>query len=108
MYKLVRDNIPELINAQDGQVADFAEIKNDQFYLKALNSKLIEECNEYLASGNIEELVDVVTVIDYIVAARGMSKEDFKKVYDNKLNNLGGFSNRYLLFIPDTAAKQNK
>lgn len=108
MYKLVRDNIPELINAQDGQVADFAEIKNDQFYLKALNSKLIEECNEYLANGNIEELVDVVTVIDYIVAARGMSKEDFKKVYDNKLNNLGGFSNRYLLFIPDTAAKQNK
>ena len=108
MYKLVRDNIPELINAQDGQVADFAEIKNDQFYLKALNSKLIEECNEYLASGNIEELVDVVTVIDYIVAARGTSKEDFKKMYDNKLNNRGGFSNRYLLFIPDNVAKQNK
>ena len=108
MYKLVRDNIPELINAQDGQVADFAEIKNDQFYLKALNSKLIEECNEYLASGNIEELVDVVTVINYIVAARGMSKEDFKKMYDNKLTNRGGFSNRYLLFIPDTTAKQNK
>ena len=108
MYKLVRDNIPELINAQDGQVADFAEIKNDQFYLKALNSKLIEECNEYLASGNIEELVDVVTVIDYIVAARGTSKEDFKKMCGNKLNNLGGFNKRYLLFLPDNVAKQNK
>ena len=107
MYKLVRDNVPELVNSQDGPVADFAEIKNDEFYLKALNTKLVEECNEYLASGSVEELVDVMTVIKYLIKAK-TTEEEFQKMYDSKLKVRGGFDKRYLMLFPDQGTEQSK
>ena len=58
MFKLIRDNIPELMRVE-GQLLNFAVAQNDEFYVGLLKGKLVEEVNEYLASGDsIEELVD--------------------------------------------------
>lgn len=98
MFKLIRDNIPELIQAE-GKQLDVAAVQNDDFFLALLRSKLIEEVNEYLSSENsIEELVDIKTVLDYLIGNR---QEEFNLVYDGKLKEHGGFEKRYIGFFAD-------
>lgn len=102
MFKLIRDNIPELM-AKEGQTLNYAVAQNDEFYVGLLRGKLIEEVNEYLASGNsIEELVDIKTVLDCLIGDR---EEEFQRVYDEKLKEHGGFEKRYIGFFPDPPAE---
>ena len=42
--KLVRDNIPNIIDSQKGRKANWRILDNEQ-YLQELNKKLIEEAN---------------------------------------------------------------
>ena len=59
--KLVRDRIPEImINKGCKPVT---RILNDEDYLNELNKKILEEVNEYLESGEVEELADVCEVL---------------------------------------------
>lgn len=97
MYKLIRDLIPELIQQTEG-VCNYAEVKNDNFYYALLQDKLIEEVNEYLATGEITELVDIITVIKYIA---DVAKVDLKELYEEKLKTNGGFDKRLVGFFPD-------
>ena len=97
MYKLIRDLIPELIQ-QTERICNYAEVKNDEFYYALLQDKLIEEVNEYLATGEITELVDVITVIKYIA---DVAKVDLKELYEEKLKTNGGFEKRLIAFFPD-------
>jgi predicted house-cleaning noncanonical NTP pyrophosphatase (MazG superfamily) len=97
MYKLIRDLIPELIQQTEG-ICNYAEVKNDEFYYALLQDKLIEEVNEYLATGEITELVDVITVIKYIA---DVAKVDLKELYEEKLKTNGGFEKRLIAFFPD-------
>jgi predicted house-cleaning noncanonical NTP pyrophosphatase (MazG superfamily) len=102
MFKLIRDNIPELM-AKDSQTLNYAVAQNDDFYVGLLRGKLIEEVNEYLASGNsIEELVDIKTVLDCLIGDR---VEEFQRVYDEKLKEHGGFEKRYIGFFQDPPAE---
>ena len=104
MFKLIRDKIPEVI-AEQGMQLNYASAQNDEFFKALLRSKLIEEVNEYLASGDsIEELVDVKTVIDYLIADR---KEEFDQIYEQKLKLRGGFDKKYIGFWPDKATNTN-
>ena len=59
--KLVRDKIPEIIENNN----EFCKtrILNDDEYLVELNKKIKEELNEYLESGEIEELADLEEVL---------------------------------------------
>lgn len=97
MYKLIRDLIPELIQQTEG-ICNYAEVKNDEFYYALLQDKLIEEVNEYLATGEITELVDIITVIKYIA---DVAKVDLKELYEEKLKTNGGFDKRLIAFFPD-------
>ena len=102
MFKLIRDNIPELMRVE-GQPLNFAVAQNDEFYVGLLKGKLIEEVNEYLSSGDsIEELVDIKTVLDCLIGDRAA---DFQRVYDEKLKEHGGFEKRYIGFFPDPPAE---
>ena len=49
MFKLIRDNIPNIVKA-NGEVVDYAIVQNDGFFKALLKNKLIEEVNEYLNS----------------------------------------------------------
>ena len=59
--KLVRDRIPEIIEA-DGKVCT-TEILPDDRYLRMLDAKLDEELAEYQESKSLEELADLLEVV---------------------------------------------
>lgn len=94
--KLVRDKIPEIIK-NNGANAVNTKILNDEEYLKALNTKLIEELNEYLSSGEIEELADLEEVLRAILDAKNTSYSDFEEIRINKVNKRGAFKNKIFL-----------
>lgn len=56
--KLVRDKIPEIIEAEDKEV--YTKKLEEYEYIKELNKKIVEEMNEYLEDNNVEELADIV------------------------------------------------
>ena len=100
MFKLVRDRIPELIQ-EAGQICNYAEVKNKEFYFELLRAKLIEEVNEFWTANSIEELADIRLVIEAIAEALGYTKEQFDAACNSKLETNGGFSNKYIIFLPD-------
>lgn len=93
--KLVRDRIPEVIEAE-GKKAIYEAIDEEHF-LKYLNEKLVEELNEYLESGSVEELADMGEVMHALLEYKGISIEAFQKVRLEKLEKRGGFKKRLLL-----------
>ena len=98
MFKLIRDNIPTIIT-QDGGKINYAAVQDDDFFKGLLRGKLVEELNEYFSSADsLEELVDVVTVINYIIGDR---KPEFDEMYAQKLKEVGGFDRRYIAFFHD-------
>jgi predicted house-cleaning noncanonical NTP pyrophosphatase (MazG superfamily) len=101
MFKLIRDKIPELAKA-DGKVLNYATAENEELYIALLKNKFAEEASEFLASGAVEELADVLTVVNAIIDICGITRDEFNKVYQDKLEKVGGFEKRYIGFFPDT------
>jgi predicted house-cleaning noncanonical NTP pyrophosphatase (MazG superfamily) len=93
--KLVRDKIPEIIEA-DGKKA-VVEVLDMNKCREFLNVKLAEELLEYQESGSIEELADIMEIIYALIDSKGISREQFDKVRMDKLNERGGFKKRLLL-----------
>lgn len=93
--KLVRDNIPNIIE-KDGKKVKTIKL-DDEEYIKALNLKLEEELNEYLETNNIEELVDMVEVIYGILDYNGVSIGEFEKIRKEKAKGKGAFKERIFL-----------
>lgn len=102
MFKLVRDRIPELIQ-NSGQVCNYAEAKNTELFVDLLHAKLVEEVNEFLMSGSVDELVDILLVVETLAEAAGNSKEQFEKLCADKIAERGKFENKYIIFLPDQA-----
>lgn len=103
--KLVRDKIPEIIEAS-GNICR-TRILSDEEYIKMLDEKLNEECSEYQADKNIEELADILEVIYAIAKTKGTSIEELEKVRLEKSEKRGGFDERILLIetVVDEAEK---
>ena len=93
--KLIRDRIPEIIE-KSGKVAVY-ETLQDYEYLEFLNHKLLEEVNEYLESGTVEELADIGEVMYAILAYKHIPQEEFQRVRLEKLATHGGFEKQLLL-----------
>ena len=94
--KLVRDKIPKIIKSR-GVKACNTRILNDKDYLSALNAKLQEEVNEYLSSGEIEELADIEEVLRAILDAKKISYENFESIRITKSKNKGAFREKIFL-----------
>lgn len=94
--KLVRDKIPEIIKSNGAKSVN-TKILNNQEYLTALNTKLQEEINEYLSSGEIEELADIEEVLRAILETKQTSYSDFEQIRQNKVNKRGAFKNKIFL-----------
>lgn len=93
--KLVRDNIPDVIK-NNGEVPIVRILDNEE-YLTELNKKLLEEVNEYLESGSIEELADIEEVIIGILDSKNKSREDLETVRQDKVKKRGAFKSRIYL-----------
>jgi len=93
--KLVRDKIPEIIEAS-GKTCSWEVLLDDE-YVKKLNEKLLEEVNEYIETGSIEELADINEVIKAILEHKGISEEEVEELRLKKLEIRGGFKKRIVL-----------
>lgn len=94
--KLVRDNIPEIIESKWEQA--ITHIADEQEYRKKLGEKLHEEADELFDGTNIiEELADIQEVIYAIAEYKWISKDEIEKIRLEKLEKRWGFNKRIIL-----------
>lgn len=93
--KLVRDRIPEIIEASGAKCK--TEILSDEEYLKMIDAKLDEELAEYHKDQNVEELADLLEVIRAAALARGYTLEELERVRAQKAEKRGNFEKKILL-----------
>ncbi len=94
-HKLVRDKIPELIEAQ-GEKPNY-RILEEAEYKKLLEAKLDEEVEEFHREKNTEELADILEVVLALAQALGCPPEELSDIYHCKHEDRGGFENRVYL-----------
>lgn len=102
--KLVRDQIPQIICA-NGNSCEI-RVLEDREYQKRLEEKLSEELSEYLESGQLEELADLLEVMMALVKAKGSSWQALEQIRTDKLAKRGGFEKKLLL--TSVTRKENK
>jgi predicted house-cleaning noncanonical NTP pyrophosphatase (MazG superfamily) len=93
--KLVRDKIPEIIEAE-GKTAS-TRILSKEEYLEELIKKLGEEYDEFKEARNVEELADLQEVILALADALNISYEQLAKTVSMKALNRGAFKKRIFL-----------
>ncbi|HTP56690.1 MAG TPA: nucleoside triphosphate pyrophosphohydrolase [Candidatus Paceibacterota bacterium] len=93
--KLVRDKVPGRIRA--GGETPKTHVASPAEFRAALRSKLREEVDEYLVSGDIEELADIMEVVYALAALEGCGPEQLEGWRQRKLAYAGGFSERIIL-----------
>lgn len=104
--KLIRDKIPEIIEANDGKY-ELREMKEDEFK-KELRKKLIEEVNELMEADREEstrkELADVLELIKSIAESEGISFNSVEEEQEKRKEKRGGFKKRLFLIWSDASA----
>ena len=93
--KLVRDKIPEIIRGNNE--IPFTHTADDEEFREKLNEKLKEEVDEFLESGSMEELADVLEILHEICGTRGMSLKNLDSLRKKKRKERGGFDKRIIL-----------
>lgn len=93
--KLVRDRIPEIIQAKGEPVK--SRVASEKEYWKKLKEKLFEEVREFDRDESIEELADIYEVIRAIEAYKGFSRKECERVREEKARRKGAFKNRIIL-----------
>lgn len=93
--KLIRDKIPEIIEAAGKRC--IVEVMNETEYIDALDCKLNEELEEYQTDKSLEELADLLEVMYAVVRARGYTLEELERVRKQKAEKRGGFEKRLRL-----------
>lgn len=93
MPKLIRDKIPELMQAEGGRPR-LRPLTGDDLAL-ALRDKLQEECAEFSAAATpahrLEELADILEVMSALAALDGYDLAAVTAAADAKRTRKGGF-----------------
>lgn len=94
--KLVRDNIPAIIESKWEQA--ITHIADNQEYQKRLEDKFYEEGKELFSWTNTaEELADILEVVYAIGDSHWISKEEIEKIRIEKREKRWGFEKRIIL-----------
>ncbi len=96
--KLVRDRIPEIIQAAGHQPT--TRVLDDSSYQSALLAKLLEEAQEARVATAEDlryELADVLEVLRALAKTQNMTWEALWSAADRKRNERGGFDGRVFL-----------
>ena len=96
--KLVRDNIPDIIIANEE--TPVTRILADEEYKNSLGKKLGEEYEEVLdseGSERCEELADMIEVIRSLAALENTTLEGIVELADEKREKRGGFEKKIFL-----------
>lgn len=94
-HKLVRDRIPEIIEA-DRKICICETLSNED-YISLLDQKLNEELAEYQESKSLEELADLPEAMQAVVKACGRMRKELEQVWAGKAAKWGGFERKILL-----------
>ena len=93
--KLVRNNIPKMI--EDSGKETITHTANEEEYLDSLKAKLKEEADEFLDSGNVEELVDIIEVLYALSELKGITVRQLEQKRRRKASERGRFEKRIIL-----------
>jgi len=97
--KLVRDKIPQIIEAKGKEVSTI--ILSNEDYIKELKTKCLEEVEEYMKATTNEEakeeLADILEVLHAIAKTHGSSMEEIESIRLRKKQARGGFQERIFL-----------
>ncbi len=93
--KLVRDKIPNII--ERGGDRPVVRTLNAGAYERALKRKLQEEVAEFVESGRVEELADVLEVVYALAEVEGMDRDRLEAMWKKKRRERGGFERRIFL-----------
>ncbi|WP_175639281.1 nucleoside triphosphate pyrophosphohydrolase [Metabacillus schmidteae] len=97
--KLVRDKIPEIIEAS-GKEFRTKQLNEDE-YIKELRTKLDEEIIEYQEANTdeqaLEELADVLEIIHSLAVVHGSNFEAVEEIRKAKQIKRGGFQEKIFL-----------
>ncbi|NQT49654.1 nucleoside triphosphate pyrophosphohydrolase [Candidatus Kuenenbacteria bacterium] len=97
--KLVRDKIPEIIEADDHMAE--TRILEQEEYKQALLIKLLEEVNEVQGAKDKEERMkeigDVLEVLEAIMKANDITQEEVDEIKQKRKKTRGGFEKRIFL-----------
>ena len=93
--KLVRDQIPTIIEAQ-GECPHI-RVLDEEEYARLLEEKLDEEVGEFHRDRNLEELADILEVVYALAENLGHSREELLEAYQVKHAERGGFRERVFL-----------
>lgn len=94
--KLVRDKIPEIIEANHTK-CNFHVAENDEEYLKKLDEKLIEEFEEFKKTPCLEEYIDIIEVLEAMAKFHNINLMPMRQRKKMKRQVRGGFDNRIIL-----------
>jgi predicted house-cleaning noncanonical NTP pyrophosphatase (MazG superfamily) len=96
MGKLVRDRIPEIIEAEGR--TPHVRVLNDGEYVAALLHKLVEEVDDLREAEPAQRLVeaaDVYEILLALLALEGRTSADLEAIADEKRQERGGFVERW-------------
>ncbi len=97
--KLVRDNIPNVIKANNEIVE--TRILSDNEYEKELNRKLLEEANKVVNANTTdeikEELADLYEVMKALIKLINSDMKEIEEIATSKRNRRGAFDKRIFL-----------
>jgi predicted house-cleaning noncanonical NTP pyrophosphatase (MazG superfamily) len=99
--KLVRDKIPQLI--EESGRKQTSRVLNEGEYINALIDKIIEEIEEFRASGEEEEIADVYEALDCLVKLKGYEPMHIDYIRLIKREARGSFKERILLIDVEEA-----
>lgn len=93
--KLVRDKIPEIIREKgDNPKVRIATGEELETFLRA---KLVEEAIELQQSGDFEEIVDIIEVLDRLIDLRKTDRAMLELQRETKKHYRGGFEQGFIL-----------
>lgn len=87
--------MPDLIR-EDGRVPLF-HIASEEEYAEALQAKLREEVEEFLANPDVDEVVDIMDVLFAICDLKNIDLDDLDEVGEEKASVEGLFEERVIL-----------
>ncbi|MFC5972607.1 hypothetical protein ACFPYI_14815 [Halomarina salina] len=93
--KLVRDDIPEIIEA-NGERPVVHHVEGEE-YTQRLLDKLDEEVGEYRSDQTVEELADVLEVVHALCETHGVDWSELQHQREQKADRRGHFKNGVML-----------
>ncbi len=96
----MRDRIPEIIRSRGAQPTVRTALEDELDLL--MRTKIVEEAEELLSSGETEEIVDLLEVIDALIQLRGLGRAKLDQLRAEKNQTRGGFKRGYVLLLDDS------